>query len=406
MRFDELIYNQELLEAISFMGFTDATKIQEKAIPVILNNKDLMACAQTGTGKTAAFVIPLLELMIAGKSSKNSIRALIIVPTRELAMQIDQEIQGISYFSDIVSMAVYGGGGGNDWAQEREALTKGLDIVVATPGKLISHLKLGSVKISGLEHLILDEADKMLDMGFFEDIIRITSFLPKKRQTLMFSATMPPKIRQLTRKILSNPVEISMNLSKPAEGVIQAVYPVLDEDKNHLIKVLIKDKSEYNRILIFTSTKIQVRELVKSLKSAKINAEGLSSDLEQSDREEMLRQFKAGNLRVLVGTDVLSRGIDIKDIQLVINYNVPNDAEDYVHRVGRTARAEKTGVAITLVNPAEMNDFDKIEKLIEDSIPKIKLPFNPEKTPEWKVNVKYKPQKNRKKNYPKKKKSK
>lgn len=404
MRFDELILDNSLIDAISYMGFTDATEIQEHAIPLILKKSDLMACAQTGTGKTAAFVIPLLSLLRQGNQTASGVKSLIVVPTRELAVQIDREIQGIAYFLDLTSIAIYGGGDGAGWDTERRALTDGIDVVVATPGRLLSHLKLGSVNFKNFSHFILDEADKMLDMGFYEDIVKISTFLPEKRQTLMFSATMPPKIRQLARKLLNKPEEINFNLSKPAEGVDQRVYPVLEKHKMPLIKHILL-QSEYERVLIFTSTKLQVRDLVRALKGEKLEVSGVSSDLEQKDREEILRQFKAGRLRVLVATDVLSRGIDIKNIHLIINYSVPNDAEDYVHRVGRTARADKTGVAVTMVTPDEMKDFDHIERLIETRLEKLKLPFSADETPEWKLPERKSKYKRGKKNYHKKGKS-
>ncbi|MEA1874578.1 MAG: DEAD/DEAH box helicase [Bacteroidota bacterium] len=382
MRFDEIIQDDALIDAIAYMGFADATEIQEHAIPLILKQTDLIACAQTGTGKTAAFVIPLLSLLRDQNLNSKGVKALIVVPTRELAVQIDREIQGIAYFLDLTSIAIYGGGNGSGWDTERRALTDGIDIVVATPGRLLSHLKLGGVHFSNLRHFILDEADKMLDMGFFEDILKISTYLPKKRQTLMFSATMPPKIRQLTRKLLYKPAELNFNLSKPAEGINQRVYPVLEKHKMPLIEHILTE-AQYERVLIFTSTKLKVREVVRALKRSKLNVEGVSSDLEQNEREEILRQFKAGNLRVLVATDVLSRGIDIKNIHLIINYSVPNDAEDYVHRVGRTARADKTGVAVTMVTPDEMGDFDQIERLIETKLNKLSVPFAPKETPAW-----------------------
>ncbi len=382
MRFDEIIQDDALIDAIAYMGFTDATEIQVYAIPLILKQSDLIACAQTGTGKTAAFVIPLLSLLRNQNLDAKGVKALIVVPTRELAVQIDREIQGIAYFLDLTSIAIYGGGDGSGWDTERRALTDGIDIVVATPGRLLSHLKLGGVKFSNLRHFILDEADKMLDMGFLEDILKINTYLPDKRQTLMFSATMPPKIRQLTRKLLHKPEELNFNLSKPAEGVDQRVYPVLEKHKLPLIEHILSE-AQYERVLIFTATKLKVREVVRALKRTKLNVEGVSSDLEQNEREEILRQFKAGNLRVLVATDVLSRGIDIKNIHLIINYSVPNDAEDYVHRVGRTARADKTGVAVTMVTPDEMRSFDQIERLIETKLDKLKLPFAPDETPSW-----------------------
>ncbi len=381
MNFDEFKLNDQLLEAISYMGFEEATPIQEKAIPEIMEGKDVIASAQTGTGKTAAYILPVLHFLSI--EEQKGINTLIIVPTRELAIQIDQQIQGFSYFVPVHSYPVYGGGDGEDWSAQRTALESGSEIIVATPGKLISHINMGYVSFDNLKHLILDEADKMLDMGFLPDIKKIESFLPKKRQTLLFSATMPDKIRQLAKQILIDPVEISLQMSKPAEGVLQAAYLAYDKQKVRLIHKLIADKPDYKSILIFSSTKLKVAEIAKSLKSKDYNVEGISSDLDQDERNNVLSRFKAKQTRILVATDVLSRGIDIKDINLIINYDVPQDAEDYVHRVGRTARAKTTGVAITLVNGDDMFRFSRIEKLIERDI--IKLPLPPEigEGPEW-----------------------
>lgn len=381
MKFTEFKLNDHVLEAISYMGFDEATPIQAMAIPEIIQNNDLVACAQTGTGKTAAFILPILDKLT--NKTETSVSTLIIVPTRELALQIDQQIQGFSYFVNVSSCPVYGGGDGVDFETERSALLGNADIIVATPGKLISHLKMGYVKFDKIKFLILDEADKMLDMGFFEDIQKIISFIPKQRQTLMFSATMPPKIRTLSNQILKNPKEISIELSKPAEGVLQASYLVYDEQKSDLIKHLISNKPEYDSILIFTSTKSNVFKIVRKLKGNDYSIEGISSDLEQNEREEVLSRFRSKRTRVLVATDVISRGIDIKDINLVINYDVPQDAEDYVHRVGRTARAKTTGIALTLINEDDMLKFKRIEELIERDI--IKMPVPPEigESPVW-----------------------
>ncbi len=384
MKFKDFNLKDELLEAISYMGFENATPIQEQAIPLIMDNKDLIACAQTGTGKTAAFVLPILD-KLAGKKHKG-INTLIIVPTRELAIQLDQQIQGLSYFVSVISHPLFGGGGGLDWDQERKALTSDADIIVATPGKMIAHLNLGYVNFDHVEHLILDEADKMLDMGFFPDIEKIISYLPKKRQNLMFSATMPPKIRQLAKMILVNPAEISIAMSKPAEGVLQAAYLTYDTQKTPLIVNLIDDKPDYTGILIFTSTKSKVNDIVRGLRGHGYTVEGISSDLEQSQRNEVLTRFRGKQTRVLVATDVLSRGIDIKDINLIINYDVPGDAEDYVHRVGRTARANTTGVALTLINEKDMPRFNRIEELIERKVLKIPLPPEIGDGPEWKLS--------------------
>ena len=382
MKFAELKLQDQLLEAISYMGFEEATKIQEQVIPVILENKDLIACAQTGTGKTGAFVLPILNKLIGKKGTH--IDSLIIVPTRELAIQIEQQIQGFSYFIPTESVAVYGGGDGNDWASQKDALLNGTDIIIATPGKLLSHLKMGNINFENLKHLILDEADKMLDMGFIDDIQTIISYLPKKHQTLMFSATMPSSIRQLAKKVLHDPVEISLAMSTPAEGVDQKAYLVFDEQKIKVIRHLLAERKHYDSILIFTSTKSKISDIVRLLNRNGFPATGISSDLDQDKREEVLRDFRSRAIRILVATDVMSRGIDVKEINLVINYDVPHDAEDYVHRVGRTARVNAKGEAITLVTQKEMYKLRKIEHLIKASIPKPQLPSGIGTVPEWK----------------------
>lgn len=383
MTFEELELSDELLEALGYMGFVDATPIQEQAIPKILEGSDLVACAQTGTGKTAAFILPILHKLSV--NPVNAANTLIICPTRELAIQIDKQIQGLAYFVGVSSIAIYGGSGGDDFATQKRALTQGCNIIVATPGKLISHLNLGYVKFNTIEHLILDEADRMLDMGFFDDIKKIVSFLPKKRQNLMFSATMASKMRELANKILCDPFSINIALAKPAEGVLQAAYLVYNNQKTPLITSLIKGKEEYQSILIFTSTRKNVSIIAKELRKKGHNAEGISSDLDQKAREAVLQEFTNKKVRILVATDVLSRGVDIKDINLVINYDVPGDAADYVHRVGRTARASTTGVALTLINEADCYKFKQIEELIEAVIPKLALPKELGKGPEYKA---------------------
>lgn len=381
MNFKELGLNNQMLEAISFMGFEQATPVQELAVPEILKGNDLIACAQTGTGKTAAFVLPVLDILTENHKHETSV--LIIVPTRELAIQIDQQIQGFTYFTPVESIPIYGGGSGSEWDAEKKALTSGADIIVATPGRLISHLNMGYVKFDTVQHLILDEADRMLDIGFHEDIIKIIKFLPKKRQTLMFSATMPPKIRDLASKILVNPKEVSIEISKPAEGVLQAAYLAYDTQKTAIISSLIENKPDLKSVLIFSSTKLKVNDIVRDLIRTEKAIHGISSAFDQAKREEVLMDFRSKKTRVLVATDVLSRGIDIKDIDLVINYDVPNDAEDYVHRIGRTARAKSTGVAITLVNEDDMYKFKRIEDFIENEVMKIPLPPALGKGPEW-----------------------
>jgi len=384
MTFKELGLVKELQDALDYMGFEKATPIQEEAIPKILEKKDLLACAQTGTGKTAAFILPVLHKLFT--ESTDNIDALVIAPTRELALQIEQQIQAFSYFVNVSSISVYGGGGGQDFEDQRKALEKGTDIIVATPGKLISHLNLGYVDFSKLQYLILDEADRMLDMGFFDDIQKIVSFTPNSRQTLLFSATFPPKIKKLGREILNDPDEITIAISKPAEGVLQVAYCAHDEQKNALIKSLIDNKPNYKSIIIFTSTKKKVTDIVRALNRSSYKVQAVSSDLDQKEREAALQGFRSRTTRVLVATDVLARGIDVKDINLVINYDVPGDAEDYVHRVGRTARADTTGVAITLINKDDMFKFAKIEKLIESTIPKPPLPPEVGIGPDWDPN--------------------
>jgi superfamily II DNA/RNA helicase len=382
MKFTELNLNEQLLEAISYMGFETATPVQELVIPVILENRDLIACAQTGTGKTGAFVLPILNKLIGKK--ENSIDTLIIVPTRELAIQIEQQLQGFSYFISAESMAIYGGGDGKDWQSEKDAFINGTDIIIATPGRLMAHLKMEGIDFKNLKHLILDEADKMLDMGFIEDIQTIISYLPKKHQTLMFSATMPKSIRQLAQKVLHNPVEISLSISTPADGVDQKAYLISEEQKVKMIKHLLGERKHYDSILIFTSTKSKISDIVGSLNRNGFPSHGISSNLDQGKREEVLRNFRSKKIRILVATDVMSRGIDVKEINLVINYDVPHDAEDYVHRVGRTARVNEKGEAITLVTQKEMFRLRKIEQLIKATIPKIAPPDHIGPVPEWK----------------------
>jgi superfamily II DNA/RNA helicase len=386
MTFKELNLNEQLLEAIDHMGFVNATPIQELAIPQILQNKDLIACAQTGTGKTAAFILPILHKLTGKEDS--SIDTLIVVPTRELAVQIEQEIQGLSYFVSVGSKAIYGGGSGKDWDVQKEALSEGTDIIVATPGKLLSHIQQGYVDFSKVKHLVLDEADKMLDMGFADDLVTIISNLPQERQTLMFSATMPNKIRDLAKRILKDPEEITLSISKPAAGVKQLVYLTFDNQKVPLIKQILDERPEYTSIIIFTSSKLKVNEIVHSLRKNGFKAQGVSSNLDQEQREEILRGFRSKRIRIVVATDVMSRGIDIKEINLVINYDTPFDAEDYVHRVGRTARANTKGEAITLVNEKDMRKLAQIQRLIEADITQVPLPEDLGAGPEFSLQSK------------------
>lgn len=372
MNFKDFGLHPSVNEALEAMGFEEPTPVQEKAIPEILKKRDLIACAQTGTGKTAAFLLPIIHQIASGEGG--NLNTIIIAPTRELAQQIDQQLEGFGYFSGISSIAIYGGGTGSVFDQEKNALTTGADIIVATPGRLLSHLNLGYAKLDNVQHLILDEADRMMDMGFNDDIKKIMEYLPKKRQTIMFSATMPPKIRSLAKVSMENPVEINIAISKMADGVVQAAFLAHDDQKIPLLESLLKDKKDLRSIVIFTSRKVNVNDIKRNLRKLGLDADGIQSDLDQTQREEVLRRFKNQKLKILVGTDIISRGIDIDSIDLVINYDVPGDAEDYVHRVGRTARAQSTGTAWTFINQRDVYNFQKIESLIGMEVEKLPLP--------------------------------
>lgn len=372
MKFNELGFEAQVLEALYAMRFDTPTPIQEQAIPAIMQQKDVIACAQTGTGKTAAFVLPILN-EICKNPSNGKVNTIVIVPTRELAIQIDQQIEGLSYFTNATSIAIYGGGDGKSFDSEKNALLTGADIIVCTPGRFMSHLNMGYFDTSGVKHFILDEADRMLDMGFNEDIMKIAEKLPKKRQNLLFSATFPPKIRALANQLLKEPTTINIAISKPNEGIKQGAYLVHDGQKIALIKSILT-KTNFEHVLIFTGKKIMVKEITQALSKVGIQARGIQSDLDQKEREQVLLDFANKKIRVLVATDILARGIDIKGINLVINYEVPRDEEDYVHRIGRTARGDNKGVALTFINENECYEFSKIEKLIEKEVPKIKLP--------------------------------
>jgi len=371
LTFQDFNFEPELTEGLLSMGFKLPTPIQQQAIPIISANRDIIACAQTGTGKTAAFLLPIINKIVKGKTT--TVDTLIIVPTRELAIQIDEAIQGFTYFASVSALAIYGGNDGASYEQEKKALIHGADIIIATPGRLISHLNMGYVKFNHIKHLVLDEADRMLDMGFNEDISKIISFLPKQRQSLLFSATMPNKIRELAKKILHEPEQINIALSKPAVGVTQGAYVVYDTQKIPLLRSILKEK-KIESVLIFSGTKEKVKDMERELRKAGINAAAIHSDLEQEKRNEVLREYKSRKLNVLVATDILSRGIDIDSIGLVINYDVPRDAEDYIHRIGRTARAESKGEALTFINPDDQYKFKKIEDLIGSEVPKLPLP--------------------------------
>ncbi len=394
--FDVFNFSEELLDGLYTMGYDEPTPIQKSVIPVILEGKDVLACAQTGTGKTAAYILPTLEGISKSKTPHTSV--LILAPTRELAVQIDQAFQGFAYYTHASSIAVYGGNDGFSFDREKKALMEGTSAIIATPGRLLSHLKLGYVKMDQLETLILDEADKMLDMGFYEDIMTINQFLPVKKQILLFSATMPVKIRPLAKKLLQNPVEINIAVSKPAAGVDQKAYVVFDDQKNNLIVDILASR-EITSTLIFASTKIAVKTLEKELQKRNLPAAAIHSDLTQENRESVLLNFKNRKTPILIATDILSRGIDIDNIGIVINYDVPGDAEDYVHRVGRTARAETTGEAITFISPKDQARFVQIEEFIEMVIPKIPLPESIGKAPEWNPSLKIKSNFGKRKNF-------
>lgn len=382
MRFEEFSFDPLLQDGISSLGFENTTPVQEQAIPVILQGRDLIATAQTGTGKTAAYLLPIIQRILeAGPGA--GVRALVVVPTRELAQQIDQQLEGMSYFTQVSSVAIFGGTDGSVFSREKQALTEGSDIVICTPGRMIAHLNMGYADFSDVEFLVLDEADRMLDMGFYDDIMKILSHVPAKRQNLLFSATMPREIRELVKKVLNNPFEVSIALSKPAEKIMQLAYSVYDTQKIPLLKYVLAPVK--NRIvLVFCGTKSSTKQLARDLRQAGLSVEEIHSDLDQKSRESVLNRFKNREVAVLVATDILSRGIDVENIDMVINYDVPHDAEDYVHRIGRTARAEASGVAITLINPKEQGKFAAIERLIDRTVHKGALPLHLGPGPEYK----------------------
>jgi ATP-dependent RNA helicase RhlE len=373
LNFTDFGFDERLQEGIDASNYEKATPVQAQVIPHILKGADVIAFAQTGTGKTAAFLLPLINRLLTIPHDASSIAALIVVPTRELAIQIAQHLEGLSYFTSVSSIAIYGGGDGNAFVQEKKALSSGADIVICTPGKMMSHIKMGYVKLNQLQYLVLDEADRMLDMGFSDDINFIIAHLPKNRQNLMFSATMAPKIKVLAKSILQNPVEVSIAVSKPPEKIKQFAFIVYDAQKNPLIIHLLQN-SQFKKVVVFCSSKQSVKQLTKDLKRNKINAAEIHSDLLQTERDNTIMHFTSGKLTVLVATDLLSRGVDIDDIDLVINFDAPRDAEDYVHRIGRTARAEADGTAYTLVNEKDQRKFMEIERLIGKTVEKVSIP--------------------------------
>lgn len=374
MDFYDLDLNDDVLDALDDMNFVETTPIQEKAIPAILDGRDVIAVAQTGTGKTAAFLLPVLSMLSDGGYPQDAINCIIMSPTRELAQQIDQAMQGFAYYlPDVSSVAVYGGNDGIRYEQEKRGFEHGASIIIATPGRLISHISLGNIDLSRVSFFILDEADRMLDMGFSEDIMQIERNLPKNRQTIMFSATMPDKISELAKTILTNPVEIKLAVSKPAEKIRQQACICYEAQKINFLKSLFKKKKP-ERVIIFAGSKLKVKDLAISLKRAGYVVGAMHSDLQQSERDEVMFEFKSNRIDILVATDIVARGIDIDDIQLVVNFDVPHDAEDYVHRIGRTARAGADGAAITLVSEKDMPYFRKIEHFLGKKIERLALP--------------------------------
>jgi superfamily II DNA/RNA helicase len=382
MRFDELPLCEPVLAGLDAMNFTDATPVQEQTIPVILEKKDVIACAQTGTGKTAAFILPLLHNLQSEPHADDKINAIIMAPTRELAQQIDQQMEGFSYFTPFSSVAVYGGNDAAAWDVQRKGLQKGADVVIATPGRLLSHINLYDIDFSQVKYFILDEADRMLDMGFFDDIMTVVKRLPADRQTIMFSATMPPKIRTLAKTILKDPVEVKIAVSRPPETIRQMAYICNETQKQGIIRHLFAGK-EVNKVIIFSGSKLKVKELFKSFRQMKLSVGEMHSDLEQAQRDHVMHEFRNSRISILVATDIVARGIDIDDISMVINYDVPHDEEDYVHRIGRTARAGESGMAITFVSEEEQYKFHKIEEFLEKDIEKLTLPEGLGEAPEY-----------------------
>ncbi|WOF86500.1 DEAD/DEAH box helicase [Segatella copri] len=383
MYFDELDLNDNVLDALYDMRFDTCTPVQEKCIPEILEGHDVLGVAQTGTGKTAAYLLPVLSKLDDGGYPKDAINCVIMSPTRELAQQIDQAMQGFGYYlQGVSSVAVYGGNDGNRYDQELRSLRMGADVVIATPGRLISHISLGNVDLSKVSFFILDEADRMLDMGFSDDIKTIAAKLPKTCQTIMFSATMPEKIEELAKTLLKNPVEIKLAVSKPAEKIKQEAYVCYETQKMTIIKDIFK-AGDLKRVIVFSGSKFKVKQLAASLQQIGVNCGAMHSDLEQAERDDVMFKFKSGQYDVLVATDIVARGIDIDDIEMVINYDVPHDTEDYVHRIGRTARANRDGRAITFVSEEDQYWFQQIEKFLEKVVEKMPLPEGCGEGPEY-----------------------
>ncbi|MBQ5387494.1 MAG: DEAD/DEAH box helicase [Paludibacteraceae bacterium] len=373
MYFDELPLADEVLDALWDMHFDECTPVQEHTIPVILEGKDVISCAQTGTGKTAAFILPLLTNLLYDNHDPNKLNAIIMAPTRELAQQIDQQMEGFGFYVPLSSVAIYGGNDGQAWGTQSTGLQRGADIVIATPGRLLSLMNIYDIDFSGVKYFILDEADRMLDMGFYDDIMAIVNKLPKERQTIMFSATMPTNIRKMAKAIMQNPEEVQIAISRPPETILQQAIDIYEPQKTEYLKLLFKER-QMKKVIVFVGKKQRVKDLARTLRAIHIDARAMHADLEQKERDEVMLDFRNGKVDVLVATDIVSRGIDVDDIPLVVNYDVPRDAEDYVHRIGRTARAENKGEAITLVSPEDKLFFNKIERFLQRSIERIPVP--------------------------------
>lgn len=373
MTFEDILTNDDVLDGLWDMHFDECTPIQELAIPPVLEGRDILACAQTGTGKTAAYLLPIINQLAEGGYPEDSINCIVMAPTRELAQQIDRQLQGFAYFMPVSGIAIYGGTDGDTYEQQRRALKLGADVVIATPGRLLAHLNMGYVDLSKVSFFILDEADRMLDMGFYDDIMRIVGHLPKERQTLLFSATMPDKIQRLASNLLKDPVEIKIAVSKPAKNIKQEAYVCHENHKLPILKNIFKENAP-ERVIVFSSSKQKVKNLARDLRGNKFKIAEMHSDLEQTERDTVMHDFKAGKTQVIVATDILARGIDIDDIEMVVNFDVPHEAEDYVHRIGRTARANRSGRAITFISPDEIYRMKRIEELLEAEVPKTPLP--------------------------------
>lgn len=373
MYFDELPLADEVLDALWDMHFDVCTPVQEHTIPVILEGRDVISCAQTGTGKTAAFILPLLTNLLYDNHDPNKLNAIIMAPTRELAQQIDQQMEGFGFYVPFSSVAIYGGNDGGAWGTQSTGLQRGADIVIATPGRLLSLMNIYNIDFSGVKYFILDEADRMLDMGFYDDIMAVVGKLPKDRQTIMFSATMPANIRKMAKAIMNDPAEVQIAISRPPESIKQQAADLYEPQKSEYLKLLLKERA-LKKVIVFVGKKQRVKDLARALRALNIDVRAMHSDLEQKERDEVMLDFRNGKVDVLVATDIVSRGIDVDDIPLVINYDVPRDAEDYVHRIGRTARAENKGEAITLVSPEDKHFFNKIERFLQKNIERISVP--------------------------------